>query len=124
MAKKHKPEHKAEHAPAHKAGSGTIDDGKLFAFLGVFLTLLGFLIVYFGKKDNKYAMFYAKQGLVLFIAYVALWAIGWIPLIGWTIGILGSIFLLVLWVIGWINALSGKEKYIPVIGKYADKFDL
>ncbi len=120
MATKHKPAHKS----AHKASSGSIDDGKLFAFLGVFLTLLGFLIVYFGKRNNKYAMFYAKQGLVLFIAYVILWIVGIIPILGWIIAIVGSVVLLVLWIIGCINALSGKEKYIPLIGKYADKLDL
>jgi hypothetical protein len=30
-----------------------IEDGKVFAFLGVFLTIIGFLIVLLAKKENK-----------------------------------------------------------------------
>ena len=102
------------------------DDGKLFAFLGVFLTIIGFLIVLLAKKDDKYAMYYAKQGLVLFIAVVIVSIVGSIiPLIGWFIILpVGNLILLILWIIGWINALSGKEKPIPLIGKFADKFNI
>jgi len=38
-----------------------IEEGKMFAFLGVFLTIIGFVIVLLAKKDNKYAMYYAKH---------------------------------------------------------------
>ncbi|MBU2561383.1 MAG: DUF4870 domain-containing protein [Nanoarchaeota archaeon] len=117
MAKKHA-------AVAHKAGSKEVEEGKIFAFLGVFLTIIGFIIVLLAKKDNKYAMYYAKQGLVLFIAYVILWIIGIIPILGWIIAILGSILLLILWIIGWVYALSGEEKPIPIIGQFADKFNI
>ncbi|MBN1544430.1 hypothetical protein JW898_03125 [Candidatus Woesearchaeota archaeon] len=113
-----------KHASASKPSSKEVEDGKIFAFLGVFLTIIGFIIVLLAKKDNKYAMYYAKQGLVLFIAYVILWIIGIIPVLGWIIAILGSIFLLILWILGWIYALSGEEKPIPIIGQFADKFKI
>ena len=120
MAKKAK-----KHAAAsHGASSKEVDEGRIFAFLGVFLTILGFLIVLLAKKDNKYAMFYAKQGLVLFIAYVAIWVIGIIPILGWIVAILGSLLLLVLWIVGWIYALSGKMKPIPIIGQFAEKIHI
>ena len=32
-----------------------IEEGKIFAFLGIFLTILGFIIVLLAKKENKYA---------------------------------------------------------------------
>ncbi|HIH31150.1 TPA: DUF4870 domain-containing protein [Candidatus Woesearchaeota archaeon] len=99
------------------------DDEKLFAFLGVFLTLIGFIIVYAAKKDSKYAMFYAKQGLILFFLWIIAWVItvvlAFIPFIGWLIGILVWLALLALWIFGIIYALSGEEKYIPVIGTFA-----
>ena len=102
-----------------------IEDGKVFAFLGVFLTIIGFLIVLLAKKENKQAMFYAKQGLVLFIAYIIIAVAGMIPLIGWFIIMpLGMLLMLVLWIIGIVYALSGEEKYIPIIGKFADKINL
>lgn len=105
-----------------------IEDGKLFAFLGIFLTIVGFLIALITKKDNKYVMHYAKQGLVLFIAYIAvgivIMIIGWVPIIGWLITGALWIFMLVLWIIGMIYSLSGEEKDIPIIGELAKKIKL
>lgn len=122
MAKKHKAK------AAHKPSSKDVDEGKIFAFLGVFLTILGFIIVLLAKKENKYAMFYAKQGLVLGIAWVIVWVVGWvlafIPIIGWLILTVAYILLVVLWIIGFVNALSGKEKALPLIGQFADKFNI
>ena len=110
---------------AHAASSSKeVEEGKIFAFLGVFLGIIGFVIVLLTKKDNRYAMFYAKQGLVLTIAYVIAMIVMIVPILGWIVGMIAYIVLLVLWVIGWINALSGKEKYIPLIGQFADKFDI
>ena len=99
------------------------DDSKLFAFLGVFLTVIGFIIVYAVKKNDRYAKFYAKQGLLLFIAWVAVWIIGlilaFIPFIGYIIRVALYILLLAAWVVGIIYSLSDQEKNIPVIGQYA-----
>lgn len=101
--------------------SKEIEEGKVFAFLGVFLTIIGFIIVLLAKKNNKYAMYYAKQGLVLFIAWVIVAILGMIPLIGWFIILpIGYLIMLILWIIGIIYSLSGKEKPIPLIGKFAD----
>lgn len=117
-----------------KSSSKEVEDGKAFAFLGVFLGLIGFVIVLLTKKENKYAMYYAKQGLVLTIACIIVWIPLWIilfilafiPVIGWIFGwILAAVFwvfFLVLWFIGWINALSGVEKPIPLIGQFGEKF--
>ena len=108
--------------------SKDVEEGKVFAFLGVFLTLIGFLIVLLAKKDNKYAMYYAKQGLGLFIAYlvvfVAAWILIFIPIIGWLIMFLLYILLFVLWIIGIVYSLSGEMKPIPLIGKYAEKLKI
>lgn len=99
-------------------------DSKLFAFLGVFLGIIGFIIVLLARKNDKYAMYYGKQGLILFIAAVALQIVGaFIPVIGWFIvWPIGSILLLVLWIMGIVNSLSGKMKPVPIIGKYGEKF--
>ena len=47
-----------------------INDKKLHAFLASFFTIIGFIIALILWKDDKYVMFYAKQGLILFIGYV------------------------------------------------------
>ena len=107
-----------------KSNSGP---NKGMAFLGIFLTWLGFLIVFLTNKEDHYAMHYAKQGLVIGICWVALSfvgiGIGFIPIIGWILTPLLWIGMFVLWIIGIIYSLSGVEKDIPIIGKIAQKFN-
>ena len=74
------------------------------------------------KKEDKYVMFYAKQGLVIFIGWLIVWAVGIIPIIGkFVLGPILLILLLILWVITWINALSGEQKKTFIIGDLAEK---
>jgi uncharacterized membrane protein len=112
--------------PASISSAGPSDD-KVFAFLGVFLTVIGFIIVLLAKKDSKYAMYYAKQGLVLFIAWMIAWVIGFVTmfiLIGFIVMPILYIIVFILWIIGIVYSLSGEMKPIPIIGKYADKINL
>ena len=109
--------------------AGGADEGKLFAFLGAFLPIIGFVIALLTEhKKDKYVMFYAKQGLVLGIFMIGFsivqWILFFIPIIGWLLSSLIWLVLFVLWLIGWINALSGKEKEMPVIGQFANKFNV
>ncbi len=101
------------------------DDGKLWAFLAYLLGIIGFVLVLLLKKDNKFAMYHAKQSLVLFILAVLVMIVGSIiPFIGWFIILpIGNVIVLILWIIGIINALTNKEKPLPVIGKFADKIN-
>jgi len=100
------------------------NDSKLFAFLATFLSIIGFIIALLVKKDNKYVMHYAKQSLVIFIVYLIVLAIGIVPIVGWFIAPILYIIAVILWVISWIYALSGKEKEVPIVGKYARKIKL
>jgi len=100
------------------------DDELLFAFLGAFFVGVGFLLVFILRKENKYAMCYAKQGLVLFITALILSALSSIPIVGW---IFSSIFLIawiILWVITFVNSLSGKIIDTFLIGELAEKIRL
>lgn len=123
-----------EKAPAAKAGS---DDSKLFAVLAYLLGIIGFLIVLLAKKEDRFAMFHAKQSLVLSIVALIIWIPGSIiasiffviPFIGWVIGgllwmllLLLSLGLLVFVVIGIINAVNMQEKPLPLIGRFGEKF--
>lgn len=101
-------------------------DSKLYAFLGVLLIVIGFIIVYATQKKDKYAMFYAKQGLALFFVLIIAslfelmpqLSIGFIS-INRLISIVTGILWTVAWVIGMIYALSGEQKEIPLIGQFA-----
>jgi uncharacterized membrane protein len=75
-----------------------------------------FFVPLLAARNSKFAMYHANQGLVLFLAWVALNIIGWIPIIGWILLPLGWIFLIVLAIMGIINASKGEMKPLPVIG--------
>jgi uncharacterized membrane protein len=100
-------------------------DSKLFAFLGIFLTVIGYIIVMLARKEDKYAMYYAKQGLVLFIVCIIIGIagaiVGWIPLIGSIIKLVLNAVTFALWIVGIIYSLSGEEKEVPIIGVFAKK---
>ncbi len=108
-----------------KDNSSKVDsDSKLFAFLAAFLTIVGFVIALILKRDNKYVMFYAKQGLVLFIIQIVAWVVAMLPLIGWIASSLIWIIFIICWILAWVNALSGDMKDTWLIGEFAKKINL
>ena len=96
------------------------------------LSYLGILVLVpiFAAKDSAYARFHANQGLLLIIAAVA-WSVAvnivtgilraiwsWLGnLVGGLLGIASIVFLAAV-VVGIINAVGGKAKELPFIGKY------
>ena len=101
-------------------GSKDAEENKIFAVLAYFGILV--LVPLLSKKESKFAMFHAKQGLVLLIGWIAMWVLGFIPIIGWILDFVLFIALLVLSIMGIINAASGKTKELPVVGDLAKKF--
>lgn len=99
-----------------------IEKNKLMAVLAYIGILV--LIPIFAAKDSKFARFHANQGLVLMIVEIAISVIigilSWIPVVGVIISIIGGLVGLcafVLAIIGIINAVNGKAKELPLIGK-------
>ncbi len=101
-----------------------LGESKIFAFLAYLLGIIGFVIVLLAKKEDKFAMYHAKQSLVLCIAAVIVYIAGvFIPIIGWFIILpLGYLLITILWIFGMVRALTGVEKPLPLIGKYGEKF--
>jgi len=103
------------------------DDSKLFAFLAILLSVVGFIIALVAKRDNKYVMFYAKQSLILFIAGIVVKVLT-ILLAITIIGIIAIpvvwVIYAVIWVIALVYSISGEEKETPIVGKYARSIKL
>ena len=97
---------------------------KLFAFLATFLTIIGFIIALFVRRDDAYVMFYAKQGLILFIIQIIASFLGIFPLIGWFMSGVIWVLFVILWIMAWINSLSGEMKNTWIIGNLAEKIKL
>ena len=98
------------------------DDSKLFAFLAILLSVIGFIIALIAKRDDKYVMFYAKQSLILFITGIVakvLTILLAITIIGLIAVPVVWVIYIVVWVIALVNSLSGKEKETPIVGQYA-----
>ena len=87
------------------------------------------LIPLFAAKDSKFSRFHVNQGLVLAIVEIVWWIVEvvlgfilcFIPIFGsiaiFLLGLVNIIFL-VLAIIGIVNAVNGKAKELPIIGKY------
>jgi len=91
----------------------------VLSYLGIL-----FLVPLLAVKDDEFVQFHAKQGMILFIAEVATMVIAWIPILGWITAPIAWIVWLVFSIIGIVNVVSGKKKEIPLIGKFAEKFDI
>lgn len=81
------------------------------------LSYLGILILIplFAAKESKFARFHLNQGLLVLILSVAVWFFGKVNqgLITWILNLVVFVFA----VIGIVNAVSGKAKELPFIGK-------
>lgn len=99
-----------------------IKDAKVLATVAYwgFLCILPLVLM----KDNKFAVYHGKQGLVLFIFLVGGFIVGTLPLFGPIIYRLVLFIYLALLLWGSITALAGKKAFIPIISKFAEKITL
>ena len=90
-------------------------ESKVFAALS-YASIL-FLLPYFLRRDDSFAMYHARQGLVLLIYGVLADILGTIPVIGWIFGL----FRIYCVFKGISNAVKGVKEPLPYIGKYAER---
>lgn len=99
-----------------------MQEGKFFAVISYisFLCIVALVL----KKENKFALYHAKHGLVLFVFEVVSFILSVIPFLGWLFRTFGmAIFFLVsIW--GILQALMGRYSRIYKISEIADKIIL
>jgi len=99
-----------------------IEEGRFFALISyiTFLCIVALAL----KKDNRFAVYHAKQGLVIFVLEVVVMILSVIPVLGSVIQYAGFIVfaLLSLWCI--FQVLLGNYPRVPVISEIADKIIL
>ena len=91
-----------------------IEKNKVMAVLAYIL----FFIPLLAAKDSKFARFHTNQGLVLFLGGIIASVVAVIPVIGWIVAPIAGLVITVLAIIGILNALNGRAKELPVIGKF------
>ncbi len=81
-----------------------------------YLTWVGLLIALVAG-DRYESRFHLNQSLVIWLAGTVLGMVAWVPLLGWLIGAVGSLFCVICWFIGIVNAIQGVEKEVPLLGQ-------
>lgn len=94
-------------------------EGKAYAILSYLWVLC--LIPLLVKKDNKFALFHAKQGLVIFMGELIISIIGVIPVMGWTIMFFGTLLFGIVSLVGIVQVLLGNYWKLPIFGDTAEK---
>ena len=89
-----------------------IADNRMLAMLG-YLTM-GILPM-IGCRNSAYAMHHVNQALWIFIGTLLCGIVCIIPILGWLVAAIGSLFLLVCEIIGIVRALKGSGAYLPFV---------
>jgi uncharacterized membrane protein len=86
-----------------------------------YLSYLGilFLVPLLVKKESKFAVFHAKQGLVMTVA----WFLGGFLYI-FFVGILIHLALVIFSIMGLVSVNDGEMKKLPIIGDLAEKINI
>ena len=105
-----------------EAKNSEVEEGKFFAVISYisFLCILALVL----KKENKFAVHHAKQGLVLFVFESAVFIISIVPILGWLVGWLGFMGFLFFSLWGMFAAYQGSYLRLPILAKIADKIAL
>ncbi len=109
-----KPEQSVNPAPISAADVEAAKGTAWLSYLGIL-----WLIPLLTMKENTFAKFHVKQGIMLTILMVASWILVAIPIIGWLADAVIWVFAIVMMIMGIVNSLNGKYWTMPIIGKWA-----
>jgi len=83
-----------------------------------------FIIPLLAMRNDEFVHFHAKQGLVLFLASIAVSIFTVIPFVGWVVGPILHLVLFVFWIIAIVNVLLRRQWKMPLLGEWAARLDL
>ena len=84
----------------------------LFAYLGIL-----FIVPLIAGKDSRYARFHTNQGIILFIFSFLITTLSALPTVGRAFA-LCHVLVVIFVILGIINAVTGKARELPLIGKF------
>lgn len=87
----------------------------LSAILQIFIPILFFLPLVC-CQNSPYGKFYANQGLLIMLIYIASSVVLIIPILGWIAGPIIGIANFVFSIMNAVNANNGVRKGIPIVG--------
>jgi fumarate reductase subunit D len=111
--------HPGKQSPLPGTNSQTIEEGKLFAAVGYFSFLCFVPLLW--KRDNRFAQFHGRQGLILFVVELAASMLTVIPVLGNAIFMIFWVFIGLLSLISIVKVLKNEYWQIPIVFQIASK---
>ncbi|WP_314000556.1 DUF4870 domain-containing protein [uncultured Paenibacillus sp.] len=91
----------------------------LLCYLLGFVTGILFLAI---EKDSKFVKFHALQSTLLSLSLIVIHSVlGFIPIIGWLLGLILGPLTLILWFACMLLAVQGRFFKLPLIGDLAER---
>jgi len=111
---------------------------RIHAFLTYLLLPIGWLYALIFHRRSPWVIFHCKQSIALVAWLLAItagwlvlsWLLGWIPyafVVGmalFSLVIAAYVFGVILWIVGMANALRGRAKRLPVVGRWGQRLPL
>jgi uncharacterized membrane protein len=105
--------------PPAVTDSGLADNvAGALAYITIIPAILFLVLDQYNKRP--FVRFHAFQCIGLAVVAFALSVIMIIPILGWIIGILGDLTLLVMWIMCIVKAYQGQRFKVPVIGNFVE----
>ena len=106
--------------PTAAADSGLADNvAGALAYI-TFIPAVLFLILD-PYKNRPFVRFNALQCLGLYVCWICCGVIMIIPILGWIVGIVGILTVVVFWIICIVKAANGQLYKVPVVGNYVEQ---
>lgn len=84
-----------------------------------FITGIIFLLV---EKESKFVRFHAMQSTILFGGiFIANIVLGFVPILGWILGLLLSFAAFIFWILCMWKAFQGEMYKVPYVGAIAQR---
>jgi uncharacterized membrane protein len=105
--------------PPVAAESGLADNvAGALAYITIIPAILFLILPDYNKRP--FVRFHAFQCIGLAVCAFALSVILIIPILGWIVGILGDLVLLVMWIMCIVKAYGGQRWKVPIIGNFVE----
>ncbi len=109
-------------------GRDISEDERIWGFVGWLASIVGAIVVLILKPEYRYAKYWAYLSIsffvIIMVSGVVVGILSFIPLLGWFIGALVQLSLLITWVLGLLKSFSKVFWKPPVIYDLAKMFGI
>ena len=111
---------------------------RLLALLAYLLPVISWIYIGVFQRKDSFARFHLRQSIGVFLIFVIAlvtwavvgWFIAWIPygfilsVMLFSLVIAAALVAVVAWILGIVNALASRKAFVPIFGRWADRFPI